>query len=210
MLTTAAVLALVFSWTPSIAFAVEGETDQTAQTTTMPVTDETAATELKTRLEKRKADLKTRLTNLQKTVLKNKCKAAQGKLSSVSGRAKGVLTSRTKVHENLVARLENLSEKLDSKGVDTAEFKDMIAELKAKIATFETDYAIYQQTITDLESMDCVTEPDGFKASLDAARLNLQTVSDDAKAIRSYLTDSIKPLLVTIRTQLAGTQAEEE
>lgn len=210
MLTTAAVLALVFSWTPSIAFAVEGETDQTAQTTTMPVTDETAATELKTRLEKRKADLKTRLTNLQKTALKNKCKAAQGKLSSVSGRAKGVLTSRTKVHENLVARLENLSEKLDSKGVDTAEFKDMIAELKAKIATFEADYAIYQQTITDLETMDCAIDPDGFKASLDAARLNLQTVNNDAKAIRSYLTDSIKPLLVTIRTQLAGTQAEEE
>lgn len=209
-MTTVAALALVFSWAPSIAFAVEGETDQTTQATTTATTDETTATELKARLEKRKADLKTKLTNAQKTALKNKCKAAQGRVSSVGGRAKGILTSRTKVHQNLVSRLENLSEKLDAKNVDTAEFNDMIAELKAKIATFETNYAIYQQTITDLESMDCATDPDGFKASLEAARLNLQTVNNDAKAIRSYLTESIKPLLVTIRAQLASTQAEEE
>lgn len=209
-MTTVAALALVFSWAPGIAFAVDGETDQTTQTTTTSTNDEKAAVELRTRLEKRKADLKTKLTNAQKTALKNKCKAAQGRVSSVGGRAKGILTSRTKVHENLVARLENLSEKLEAKQVDTAEFNDMIAELKAKIATFQTDYAIYQQTLVDLEAMDCTTDPDGFKASLDAARLNLQTVNNDAKAIRAYLTDSIKPLLVTIRTQLAGAQAEEE
>ena len=213
-ITVLALLAFAFVLAPAALPTVNGQEIQMEQATTTSNTEETTqpkdpAAEPQARLDKRKADQKTKLTNAQKTRLKGKCKAAQGKVSSVSGRAKGIQTSRAKVHANVVNRLTNLSAKLEAKDADTVELNTMIAELKTKITTFETDLAAYLQTIADLETMDCVSDPEGFKASLDAARTALETVHNDAKAIRSYLTDTIKPQLVAIRAQLAGSQGEE-
>ncbi len=68
------------------------------------------------RIEKRKAEIKTRLNETEKLVVKTKCKAAQGSISSVRGRAKGIETSRTEVFKNLINRLNDLSSKLKNKG----------------------------------------------------------------------------------------------
>jgi hypothetical protein len=70
--------------------------------------------------------------------------------------------------------------------------------------------ATYTQTISDLGSMDCVTDPLGFKATLESARTQRDLVAKDAAAIRSYLTDTIKPTLQEIRTSLDAADATTE
>lgn len=198
-ITTFSALLLTPAMPVAVVFAVEGEETTTTSTTeTNP--DEKAA--LQERLAKRKAELNTRLTNAQKLALKGKCKAAQGKLSSVSGRSKGIETSRSKVHANIVKHLTGLSEKLKNKGADTTELDAAVVTLQEKITTFNDDLAIYKQAIADLETMDCIAEPDGFKASLDTARAALEAVKQDASDIRAYVKDTIKPLLQTIRRAL--------
>ncbi|HSX46953.1 MAG TPA: hypothetical protein VLF87_03130 [Patescibacteria group bacterium] len=161
------------------------------------------------RLAARKAELKTKLTTLEKTKITTKCVAAQGLISSVKGRVKGIETSRGEVYKNMVDRLTDLSGKLKAKNVDTTALDADIATLQGKITTFNTDLATYKQAVTDLSAMDCKSDPDGFKASLDAARSALTKVSQDALAIRSYVNDTIKPLLKTIRDQLAKTESSE-
>lgn len=162
------------------------------------------------RIEQRKAELKTKLTTAEKTRLKAKCKASQGNLSSEKGRVKGLETSRGQVYNNLLTRLNDLSARLKVKGVDTTALNADIATLKTKIDTFNTDLASYKQAVSDLASMDCATDPDGFKASLEAARTALKKVNDDAAAVRSYLNDTIKPLLKTIRTELEKSQGTDD
>jgi chromosome segregation ATPase len=127
-------------------------------------------TALKARLEARKAALKTKLTAAETLRIKNKCATAQGNLSSVRGRIKGIETSRAQVYDNLTDRLTKLSSRLSDQGVDVATLNSEITELKAKITTFETDLAAYKQAVTDLAAMDCKSDPTAFKASLDAAR----------------------------------------
>lgn len=185
----------------AIVFAQTANTDPgTAPTTTNTDADKLKA--LQERIAKRKTELKIRLSVAEKTKLQNKCKAAQGLVSSVTGRVKGVETSRTQVHSNMTDRLADLSEKLKNKGADTTALDAAIAELKAKIETFNTDLAAYKLSVSDLAEMDCKTDPDGFKASLQASRTAQETVSKDAKAIRAYVNDTIKPLLKTIRAEL--------
>lgn len=197
----------------SIAVVRAQETTQTTNTTTTkpetsPEPTPAEAEALAERVAKRKAELKTRLTSAQKLRLQNKCKAAQGLVSSVRGRIKGLETSRGQVYGNILDRLTGLSEKLKNKGANTDELNADINTLQEKINTFNADLATYKQAVSDLADMDCKTDPDGFKASLEAARAALQKVKDDGLAIRGYLNDTIKPLLKTIRAELEANNAE--
>jgi chromosome segregation ATPase len=195
----------------TIVFAHEGHShtkvaQQEATTTTSTEADPLKA--LQERINKRKADLKIRLTAVEKTRLQNKCQASQGHVSSVKGRIKGIETSRAQVYSNMTDRLSDLSEKLKNKGADTAALDAAITELKKKIETFNTDLAVYKQAVSDLADMDCKTDPDGFKASLQASRTAQETASKDAKDVRTYVNDTIKPLLKTIRTALEANATE--
>lgn len=211
------ILGGLFLLTPAMPIAtVYAVENQSTLTETQVQTDtnedkptEKEISERQERLNKRKADLKTSLSFFQKSNLKDKCKSAQGKISSVSGRVNGIETSREKVHVNIVNRLTELSVKLKNKNISTTEFDATIVELQAKITTFKTDLAIYKQALSDMSAMDCASDPEAFKATLDSARTSLETVKADAAAIRTYLKDTIKPLLVTIRTQISDSKPTE-
>ena len=162
-------------------------------------------TEREARIKTFKEQHKIRLSVTEKNKIQDKCQAAQGKVSSVTGRFKGIETSRGKVHENLLQRLNNLVEKLKAGNQNTTELEADIAMLVTKIETFNTDLATYKQSVSDLKALDCKTEPESFKAALTAARANLETVRASAKAVHSYLNDTIKPLLKTLRDKVEET-----
>lgn len=207
--------ALVFA-TPAAVFAEDANTTTTSNTTSSSE-QETKETELtpeqkaeakaalQERLEKRKTELKTKVSTAAQTRIKNRCVAAQGKITSVVSRVKGLETSRTEVHKNVLNRLTSLSEKLQAKGVDTTQLDAEITELKGLIDTFSTDLAAYKQAASDLTELDCTADPTAFQASLEASRTARTTAAASAKAVKTYMEETIKPTLKDIRAQLAGT-----
>lgn len=187
------------------------EENQTAETsTTQTLTPEAKKQTLADRIAEHKAAVKAKITNAQKLRLKAKCKASQGKVSSVTGRIKGLETSRAQVYKNITNRLNKLSEKLKEKGIDTTKLNTDITVLQEKIDTFNTDLAEFKQTVSDLSAMDCEADPEGFNAALVAARTARQQVHTDGLDVRVYLNDTIKPLLKTIRAELATAKTEGE
>lgn len=159
--------------------------------------------ELSTRVQNRKSQLKVKLSTVQQKRLKDRCKSAQGLIRNANGKAKSVETSRGKMHTKLIDRLKELSINLKTQSIDTADLDATITDLEAKIATFNTDQATYQQAVSDLANIDdCTSDPAAFQASLESARVALKQVHEDAVAIRSYVKDTIKPTLNTIREQL--------
>lgn len=209
----------VLSTITVVVHAEDTTTSTTNTSTTTPSSSDTTtqkpaetgddAKSIADRIAQRKAALKTKLTTLEKTRVMAKCKASQqGGLNTEKGRVKGLETSRTEVYKNLLNRLTNLSDGLKAKGMDTTSLNADIDTLKTKIDTFNTDLTAYKQAVSDLAGMDCATDPDGFKASLETARTALKKVNDDALAVRTYLTTTIKPLLVTIRGTLEKSEAE--
>lgn len=189
-----------------------------AQTRVAQATEESTLTteerkaKLQERIEKRKTDLKLRITATEKQRLQTRCKNSTGKFNALDGRIKGIETSRTQVYENLADRLTKLSEKLQERNVDTTEFDAEIAQLQEKIATFQTDLAAYKQAVADLKDMgaDCATDAEGFKASLETARSALQKVKVDAADIKTFVNDTIKPTLKEIREGIVKEDGESE
>lgn len=209
-----AVLALPVFSTVALAHEADDATSETATTQVKEITTPKTAEELqalKDRITAKKTELKTRLTNAEKLRFQTKCQAAQGRVSAVQGRVKGIETSRGQVYKNIVSRLTALSEKLKNKGINTDQLHTAIDDLEAKITTFNTDLTAYKQAVVDLSSMDCKTDPEGFKAALESARAAREKVHVDGKAIRTHIQDTIKPLLNTIRSQLeaASTEGDE-
>ncbi len=51
--------------------------------------------------------------------------------------------------------------------------------------------------------MDCAADPAAFQASLEAARIERAETAESAKAIRAFLSDTIKPTLKELRQQFA-------
>lgn len=199
-------LALLMAFTPAIAIAQGTETDtsnETVQTTAVETeTEESTPEQLKARLETRKANLKTKVDAAKQARIKTRCKASQGKLSSVSGRIKGLETSRTQVYKNMLERLTKLSEKLAAKGVDATQLTSQIAELGSLIDVFNAELAEYKETVADLAKMDCAADATAFQASLEAARTARTETADSAKAVKAYLKETIKPTLSELRAQL--------
>jgi chromosome segregation ATPase len=187
---------------------------QVAQTSTetKPQLTTEEKTALQERISKRKAELKVRISNAEKQRLQTRCKNSTGQISSLSGRIKGIETSRTEVYENLVSRLTKLSDRLQDRAIDTTEFDAEIVQLQEKIVTFQTDLAGYKQTVSDLDALgaDCATDAEGFKASLEVARSAREKLKVDVNDIKSFVNDTIKPTLKTIREAIVKEDGEAE
>ncbi len=211
--------ALVFGVTTSVAFAVDSTNSSTntrmtanttadvkttnqvtAQTTTLSDADKKKMQE---RLNQRKTELKTKLTTAQKTRIQTKCKAAQGLIGPIREKVKTQEKGRAEVYGGVVAKLTDLSVKLKAKGIVTTELDASVTTLQGKVTTFKTDIEAYKQAVSDLTDMECATDPDAFQASLLASRTALEKVNKDAADIRSYIKDTIKPILAKIKTELA-------
>jgi len=195
-------LLVVPSISTAVAVAEGTSTGSDSSSDDSTTLTEAQKTEMNARLEKQKAEFKVKLAAAEKIKIELKCTAAQGLVNSVRGRIKGIETSRSEVYKNVVNHLTDLSAKLKAKNVDTTSLDADIAVLKTKIATFNTDLATYKQAVTDLVAVGCKQDPDGFKAALLAARTDLDKVKKDAEDVRSYITGTIKPLLVQIRNQV--------
>ncbi len=164
--------------------------------------------QLTERAAQRKTAAKTKLTAAQERKIKTACAPAQGKVSAAVTRATAIQANRTKIHDSLLARLSETEKKIATAQVDTAELTAQIASLREKITIFQTDSAAYIQALNDTKDLNCASDPAGFKASLEAARAGLPKVQADAVAVRTHISDNIKPVLATLKVQLAAKQGE--
>lgn len=196
-----------------VANTPEEPNSEVTTTTTATTTEEDEKpnpAELKARLEARKTALKTRIDAAKQIRIKSRCKAAQGGISNIRGRIKGLETSRSHVYENLLSRLEKLNERLKANNVDTAALEMQLTELRTLIDTFNTDLAAYKLAVSDLADMDCAADPTAFQASLEEARTARAKAAESAKAVKTYLSETIKPTLKELKAQFARNSGDKE
>lgn len=154
------------------------------------------------RIQQRKDNLQLRLGQAQLSRLEDRCQNAQGKLRSTLVRVNGIKVSREQVHSNLVDRLTNASAKLQASNVNVTDLDKHIATLQANIEEFQANLEAHQEALLDLADMDCQADPEGFKASLETARASQQSLREDTKTIKTFLNETMKPLLNSVRSNL--------
>lgn len=212
---TAATLALTAFSTVGLRLAHATTDTTTGAATTSQTTTGGAATSgssqtltadqkaaLEKRLQTRVAAVKTKITDAQKTRITARCKASQGNLTSFAARIQTGQTKRTEAYGAVIAKLSPLAASLKAQGVDTTKLDEQIKELRTRMDTYNTAVSDYKQAVTDLSVMDCVADPSGFQASLEAARTAQYGVRTAAQSATDYIRNTIKPTLVTIRQGL--------
>jgi chromosome segregation ATPase len=157
---------------------------------------------LSQRLEQRKLTTKTKLVASEQIRLKARCKASQVILSATSKHIDGVVASHTKAYESINTSLSQIVTKLNTKGLNTTNLAGQQVTLASKIKDYQTNLTEYRQSVADLASMDCVSDPTAFKATLESSRSLRDKLSASILDIKSYVTGTIKPTLTTLRSDL--------
>lgn len=161
------------------------------------------------RLKTKIAELKIKLTVAQIALLKKKCVGAQTNVKALETKVDGGVTARSKAYSELLDHLDSIIVKLKAANVSTTDLEKERATLDTKITTFKTDLAKYKVALADARGMSCTADPASFKAALEASRAARVVVAADAVAIRSYVTDTIKPTLKAIADDLDATKSTD-
>ena len=186
---TAAMLIVLGLCVPSFAAAQTEDTDTTE-------TDRTA------RIEAYRQRASETLTKSEERRLAGLCSAAQTAVTRLQAGADTVAENRKNAYTKMNEKLDALVKKLQSAEVDTAELSAAVAQFSIMTDGITEIIAEYQTTLTDVAEMDCANDPSGFKAALANARQERLQIVTKSQELRSYFTDTIKPLLQTAREQL--------
>lgn len=192
--------ALVFS-VPVQVSAVGDSTVVTEQPAAAP------STTLQERITQRKDTLNVKLAAAEQRRLKLRCKQAQVSVTKLNARLESNLPKRDQAYTKLQERLEKFITNMDaSAGTDTTALKQHQAALETKVATYKTNIAAYKQALGDVTAIDCLQETAGFKASLEEARQLRTALRSEATAIRTFITDTVRPAIKQVRQAKTDTE----
>lgn len=207
----AAVIAATLVVGTTSVYAVEEQSSTTAPkpTTQVAQTDTPIdQAELKKRVDERKARLKTRLDATTKQRLATKCTPAQQKLSEFRGRVTKNDQAYLGKYDAFIKRLEKLEAKLDEEGIKSSELLNQVGELKVKYQALVDAIENMKTSVEDAKSVDCKTDPEGFKAALDDARTQAEAVKSARGDLENYIKTTLKPTIQALKEQL--NQAKED
>lgn len=201
----AGLLAAVLCVTPFVAAQTTSgnSVSSSPPATTAPNNSTPDLNAIKLRIQQQKTLLKIKLTKLEEQHIALKCVSAQARVKALTARVNNHATVRTQVYDDIVNALSKLITQLQGvNGIDTSTLTQEQTNLTASVATYKAALADYQQSLSDLQNMDCKSDPVGFQAALQTARTKQSTISTAVRSIRTYITNTIKPTLTQIRTQL--------
>lgn len=153
-----------------------------------------------------KAALGRKISNAELARVKLRCAVAQGNSKGLATRLAAVQKNRIAAYDAILKNLNNLVTKLDNQAYETTALKENIATLQAKVDSFKANMKSYYQAVNDMANVDCANDPAAFVAALQAARKDHEAVQPQLADIRAYITNTIKPTLKQIRSQLESGQ----
>lgn len=157
-----------------------------------------------------KTKLAPKLTATQEASLKIKCKPSQGISKVLAAKVVAGDTARVKVYEDITKKLTAITTGLKDADIDTKELVTQQANLAELITTYKKSVKEYTTTLADLNQLDCVADLVGYKATLETARTSRAVVAKDALAVRTYVTDTIKPALKAAQASLTNDATDKQ
>jgi molecular chaperone GrpE (heat shock protein) len=153
-----------------------------------------------------KAALGRDVQTTEQAKVKLRCSVAQTNAKTLATRISTVQKGRNAAYDSILQDLSTLNGKLNKQAFETTGLQDTITMLQAKVDAYKTDMNSYQLAVNDMATVNCAADPVAFIAALQAARKAHDAVQVEITDIRAYITNSVKPTLVQIRTQIANGQ----
>lgn len=153
-----------------------------------------------------KAALGRQVETSEQNKLKLRCSVAQANAKTLANRLTTVQKNRAAAYDAILTSLNTLNAKLEQQAFETTALQENITVLQTKVTAYKNDMNAYQTAVSDMAAVDCASDPVAFIAALQAARKAHDAVQVEVPDLRAYITNTVKPTLVQIRTQLASGQ----
>ena len=210
------ILAAVVLCAPVIVIAEESTTTAVPTATSLEPTTtlensspEAKAEQREIRIKEAKEKATNRISAAEEKKIAGLCKSAQSKIIKLQENAENILTNRQEKYKKTLNKLNELSIKLRTAGANTTELDASIVELESKTSEISETLTTYNTTLNDLSEMDCVSDPSGFKAALQSARTQRTENVQSSGSFKSYIKDTIKPILQSLKEQLNTTETNQ-
>lgn len=161
---------------------------------------------LQQRVANYKATLGREVTTSETSKTKLRCSVAQANAKNLAARLGTVQKNRAAGYDNILKVLNTLATNLDKQAFETTALQENITTLQTKVDAYKASMTTYQQAVSDAATVDCVADPTAFIAALQTARTAHGAVITQIADIRTYVTNTVKPTLQIIRTQIADGQ----
>lgn len=153
-----------------------------------------------------KAALGREVKQAEAAKIKLRCSVAQANAKTLATRLSTVQKNRNAAYDSILKNLNDLTGKLENQAFETTALQQNIDALQGLVDSYKTNMNNYYQAVNDMSTMDCSADPAGFIAALQAARTAQASLTTQVAEIRTYITNTVKPSLVQIRTQIENGQ----
>lgn len=153
-----------------------------------------------------KAALGREVKAAEQTKIKLRCSVAQANAKTLSSRLSTVQKNRNAAYDSILKSLNDLEAKLNKQAFETTGLQQNIQALQTLVDSYKTNMNNYYLAVNDMATMDCAADPAGFVAALQAARTAHDSLTTQITEIRTYVTNTVKPTLSQIRTQIEDGQ----
>lgn len=167
----------------------------TAHAVSPPATPTPGST-LAQRVDQRKAEQGTTLTDQDRQRLTSTCAGAQSKLRLIQNDAVERLENHSNIYKKIDGRLWVAIGQLKLATQDTFQLEKQRQTLTDKTTGFESIAGNYKQALDDTLVINCQADLVGFKALLDTTRVYYGQLRAQSTDVRDYVINTIKPTLV--------------
>ena len=137
---------------------------------------------------------KVQLSAADKQNIAAKCALAQTVINDRKTKDTKAASIRLQTYNELVKRLTFLVDNLSSQGSNASELLNAQNYFVASINNYLNDAQSYKTAMDDLVIMDCQSDPAGFRATLNEARVDRAKLGPDVATIKNNLSNLQKSL----------------
>jgi len=130
------------------------------------------------------------LSDEQKTRIQANCLSIKGSLNQLHASDALLRVNRGQVYESVGTKLMNsFNSRLANNGLDNKGLVVVGGEYQTVLATFRTDYQLYERQLSAAIRIDCEKTPSEFHTALEDARAKRAAVYDDVQRLNETIDD---------------------
>lgn len=194
-------------------FAAIAQNEDEAGDMPQVVKDDADRTKLRDTLAERLADYKENhedaISDAREKIITRKCEAAQSKVMAFQTRVEAAKTRRETVYTNIMSKLSDIATRLGNNEVDVMELNSLLTTANEMYSQLAADFDSFITILGDIVDIDCVDDPGGFQAALEAARSNAADLKTEVQTFHTYLKEDVKTAFRNVIAELVNDSEEE-
>jgi hypothetical protein len=156
------------------------------------------------RISELKVKYRISLSDQERTRLIERCDLAKENLGRLSTKVIASSEKRSDVYDGIVSTLTSLRALVATKQVDASNLELLIVDYQRAIADFNIATTAYQTAIDDSLVINCASDPEGFRASIEGVREGRKQSSEAANGVEELTNSNLRTAFDTLKLRLAS------